>query len=58
MCKQVAAPLPAQTNFMASYIHLDDHCPANLDELEAQDIDTHSLWQARAKKPALSRSDQ
>ena len=34
-CLQVAA---AQTNFMASYIHLDAHCPASLDELEAQDI--------------------
>ena len=46
-----SSPLPAQTNFMASYIHLDAHCPASLDELEARDIDTHRLWQARAKKP-------
>ena len=31
----------AQTNFIASYIHLDAHCPATLDRLEA-----HSLRQA------------
>ena len=40
-----------QTNFMASYIHLDRH----LGELEPQDIHTHGLWQAEAKKSALSQ---